>query len=75
MLILDCSNSFFPKNNNGFQRINRFMSEHLHTKTDFPARPKFEDVWIINALNVLQPEELATNELIGVQPTEVKRTL
>ncbi len=62
------------KNNNGFQLINRFISEHLHTKTDFPARPQLtEDVWVIYALNVLQPEELASHELIGVQPTEVNK--
>jgi hypothetical protein len=61
------------KNNNGLQLINRFISEHLHTKTDFPARPEFEDVWVIYALNVLQPGELSSNELIGIQPTEVNK--
>jgi len=62
------------KNNTGFQQINRFISEHVHTKTDFPARHEFsEDVWVIYALNGVQPEELRTNELIGIQPTEVNK--
>src|SRR5689334_7622989 len=62
------------KNNNGFQLINRFISEHRHTKADFPARPQFiEDVLVIYMFNLLQPEELAGNELISVQPTEVNK--
>src|SRR4051812_19309711 len=35
------------KNNNGFQQINRFISEHLQSKKDFPARPAFNDEVII----------------------------
>ncbi len=62
------------KNNKGFQQINRFISEHVQTKTDFPVRHEFsEDVLAIYALNVLQPEELKSNELIGIQPTEVNK--
>ncbi len=62
------------KNNNGFQQINRFISEHVQTKTAFPVRPGFnEEVIIIYALSVLKPEELRSNELIGVQPTEVNK--
>ena len=62
------------KNNSGFQQINRFISEHVQTKTAFPVRPEFnEEVIIIYVLNVLQPEELRSNELIGIQPTEVNK--
>ncbi|HEX8279682.1 MAG TPA: hypothetical protein VF540_13350, partial [Segetibacter sp.] len=58
----------------GFQEINHLISEHLQTKTAFPVRPDFnEEVIIIFALGVLQPEELRSNELIGVQPTEVNK--
>ena len=62
------------KNNYGFRQINGFISEHLQTKTDFPLRPDFtNEVIVIYALNVLQPEDLKTNEFIGVQPTEVNK--
>ncbi len=62
------------KNNSGFQQINRFISQHVQTKTAFPVRQVFnEEVIIIYALVVLQPEELRSNELIGVQPTEVNK--
>jgi DNA polymerase III alpha subunit len=62
------------KNNNGFQQINCFISEHLQSKTDFPTRPSFtDDVFVIFALNALRDEELGSNELIGIQPTEVNK--
>lgn len=62
------------KNNNGFQQINRFISEHVQTKTDFPPSPDFnEEVIIMYALNAVQPAELKSNELVGVQPTEVNK--
>jgi DNA polymerase III alpha subunit len=62
------------KNNKGFQQINRFVSEHLESKTDFPTRPSFNnDVFVIYALNGLKVEELGSNELIGIQPTEVNK--
>jgi hypothetical protein len=62
------------KNSSGFQQTNRFISQHLQTKTAFPVRPDFnEEVIIIYALSVFQSEELRSNELIGVQPTEVNK--
>jgi DNA polymerase III alpha subunit len=62
------------KNNNGFQQINRFISEHHHSKTNFPTRPSFNnDVLVIYAFNGLKAEELGSNELIGIQPTEVNK--
>ena len=49
------------KNNSGFQQINRFISKHVQTKTAFPVKPEFnEEVIIIYAFSVLQPEELKT---------------
>jgi hypothetical protein len=55
------------KNNKGFQQINHFTSEHLHAKTEFPARHEFsEDVLVIYALNALPPEELRSNEMIAM---------
>ena len=36
------------KNNQGFARINRFLSEHLQEKIPFPDRPALDDhIWII----------------------------
>lgn len=62
------------KNNHGFKQINNFISQHLQTKTTFPPRPDFtDDVIVIYALYAVQPQELGSNELIGVQPTEVNK--
>ena len=62
------------KNNNGLLAIHRFLSEHLQQKKPFPLRcPITEDIFIIYALGTLQPAELHSHELIGVQPTEVNK--
>jgi DNA-directed DNA polymerase III PolC len=68
------------KNNKGFQWINKFLSEHLLEKKPFPEKamvvPFFEnpeDGSVIYPLSAKPPEELLTNEYIGVQPAEVNK--
>src|SRR3954465_4273350 len=62
------------RNNQGFLEINRFLSTHLQKKMVFPDQPRFsQDVLVIYPLGKYQPEQLQSNELIGVQTTEVNK--
>jgi DNA polymerase-3 subunit alpha len=62
------------RNNRGFFAINSFISQYLHDKEPFPLRPAFSnEVLVIYPLNCLPPDQLRSNELIGVQPTEVNK--
>ncbi len=62
------------KNNEGFEEINRHLSHHLHTKTDFNAQaPVLEHCFVIYPLNTYTGFELKAHEYIGVQPDEVRR--
>lgn len=70
------------KNNQGFRWINAFLSEHLIAKKDFPERAgktvfftNPEDGVVVYPLHARMPEELGTNEYIGVLPTEVNKLL
>ncbi len=62
------------ENNEGFFRINRFLSEHLHAKKPFPDRPPTtEHVFVIYPFGKYPPAEMLLNEFIGVQITEVNK--
>ena len=67
------------KNNRGFQWINEFLSGYLLAKNDFPEANGFhtdtQDVSVIYPLGAKSPEELQSNEYIGVLPTEVNKLL
>ncbi|RAV99549.1 DNA polymerase III subunit alpha [Pseudochryseolinea flava] len=59
------------KNNNGFERINRFLSFHNRDGRRFPNRaPALEDVFIIYPFRT-EPETLRINEFIGVRKSEL----
>jgi len=69
-------------NNRGYAWINAFLSEHLLAKKEFPERttdrPFFAnpgDGFVIYPLKGKAPEELLSNEYIGVQPGEVNQLL
>ena len=62
------------RNNEGFFTINRFLSEHLHEKKPFPARPLFTgNVYTIYPFGRYRPEEMQPDEFIGVQTNEVNK--
>ena len=62
------------KNNKGFARINRFLSEHLQEKIPFPDRPALDDhIWIIYPFKNELPDQLSNNELVGIEPGQVNR--
>src|SRR5579872_1914552 len=68
-------------NNNGFRRINDFLSVHLLEKKPFPAgetSPLFSDTtdgFVIYPLGNKAPEALQQHERIGVLPGEVNKLL
>lgn len=56
------------KNNEGFEEINRFLSHHNREDKPFPQRaPRFDHAFIVYALGAVEPEELRTDEFIGIR--------
>ncbi|MGZ5133882.1 MAG: DNA polymerase III subunit alpha, partial [Flavitalea sp.] len=67
-------------NNKGFASINQFLSIHLHQQILFPETPVSEsslldpaDVFIIYDLDSKKPQELHSNEYIGIAPWELNK--
>ncbi len=67
-------------NNQGLTSIHEFLSEHLQAKTDFPETAagivcfKNEtEGFVIYPMGVKAPEQLLTNERIGVLPWQVNQ--
>jgi DNA-directed DNA polymerase III PolC len=62
------------KNIPGLREINSFLSLHLQAEMPFPGIPSLSgNVWVIYPLGAKAPNQLNTNELIGVQPSEVNK--
>ena len=65
------------KNNSGFMAINRFLSEHLHDKREFPRKaPELEDTYVIYPFeNVLEDDRktFRSNEFIGVSVRNLRK--
>lgn len=65
------------KNNQGFQEINQFLSEHLHEEKPFPERaPDFENVIVIYSFRQVQKLQLRAfkpYEFIGAEPRDLLR--
>ncbi|MGC4020923.1 MAG: DNA polymerase III subunit alpha [Cyclobacteriaceae bacterium] len=60
------------KNNDGFEKINRFLSRHNQQEKDFPERaPELENTFVIYPFGKMFPEQLRTNEFIGVRSNEL----
>ena len=56
------------QNNEGFEKINRFLSYHNSKGLPLPERaPEFENVFVIYPFGKLEPELLRPNEFIGVR--------
>ncbi|MBX2900244.1 MAG: DNA polymerase III subunit alpha [Cyclobacteriaceae bacterium] len=59
--------TLLAQNNNGFEKINRFLSYHNREGKPFPARaPLLDDTLVIYPFLHLEPELLRQNEFIGV---------
>jgi error-prone DNA polymerase len=60
------------KTANGWEVLNRYLSEHLHAKKPFPERaPDLEDVYIIYPFNRERFFALKPNEYIGIRPDDL----
>lgn len=60
------------KNNQGLYWINKFLSEHLIDKKEFPASPSApDDVFVIYPYGKKQTGDLLLNERIGLKPYEI----
>jgi len=60
------------KNNEGFEKLNRFLSYHNQQKDKFPTRaPEMENVFFIYPFKKISPEHLRENEFVGVRSHEL----
>lgn len=60
------------KNNNGFEKINRFLSHHNLENKSLPERaPEFEDVFIVYPFKKTEPETLREYEFIGIRKQDL----
>ena len=60
------------KNNDGFEKLNRFLSHHNREEKKLSARaPEIENVFFIYPLQKMEAEQLRANEFIGVQHNEL----
>ncbi|MFP2996965.1 DNA polymerase III subunit alpha [Spongiivirga sp. MCCC 1A20706] len=65
------------KNNNGFQQLNAFLSQHLHEKMPFSDNaPELEDTYFIypfSQLQFIEKTDFKPNEFIGISTNDLKR--
>jgi len=61
------------RNNQGFEQINRFISEHLQEDRRFPKRPDLTDVFCIYPLGSIPVNELQAHEFIGIQISDINK--
>lgn len=60
------------ENNEGFEKLNRFLSHHNATRKNFPQRaPQIENTFVIYSYHKYEPEQLHENEYIGIQYPEL----
>lgn len=62
------------KNNEGLTAINRFLSDNIQNNRPFPEKPTFsENIFVIYAFGLKAPDQLQSNEFIGVEYNEVNK--
>ena len=65
------------KNNQGYQELNNYLSQHLHQKTEIPVRaPQFQHAFVVYPFETVLLNELdgfQSNEFIGVSVKELRR--
>jgi DNA polymerase-3 subunit alpha len=61
------------KNNEGFEKLNRFLSYYNREERNFPERaPEIEHVFFIYSYQKIEPECLASHEFIGVRSHDLQ---
>jgi DNA polymerase-3 subunit alpha len=65
------------KNNEGYQELNAFLSEHLHEEKELPSRaPHFQDAYVVYPFEkvVLNDQiDFADHEFIGISLKDLRR--
>ena len=62
------------KNIIGVREINSFLTSYLQPKNPFPAKPHFDNTWVIYPYHEnLLIETLEENEMIGIKPSEINK--
>jgi len=62
------------QNNNGFEKINRFLSHHNRENKKLPEHaPEIEDTFIIYPFEKTEPERLRTNEFMGIRKQQLNQ--
>ena len=62
------------QNNNGFEKINRFLSHHNRENKKLPERaPEIEDTFVIYPFGKTEPEQLRSNEFIGIRKHQLNQ--
>ncbi len=60
------------QNNEGFQELNEYLSEHLHDEKEFPDHaPAFEHSYVVYPFHFSLTKELAENEFLGIRPQDI----
>src|SRR6478609_5454880 len=60
------------KNNDSFEKLNRFLSFHNREEKRFPVRaPEMENVFTVYPFGKIEPEQLLPHEYIGVRSDEL----
>lgn len=62
------------KNNEGFREINKYLSNHLHSKEAIPPRaPEFQHAFVVYPFSKYTGFELKKLEFIGVKPKDLPK--
>lgn len=62
------------RNNDGFEQLNRFLSEYLLEHKNLPNRPPtLSQVYFIFPMGQIQPSELKENEYVGIRQSELNK--
>ena len=64
------------RNNHGYMELNHFLSKHNLSCTKLPRKaPAFNHAYIIYPFGNIQPKELTENELVGIQPLQLRKLI
>jgi len=64
------------QDNQGFEELNRFLSQHNLSDTPLPGRPpEFSRVFVIYPWERVKPGQLKDNEYVGVRLNQINRIL
>jgi DNA polymerase III alpha subunit len=62
------------KNNDGFEKLNRFLSHHnQESKPLTPRAPEFDNVFIIYPFGKMEPDQLRSYEYIGISKHQLNQ--